>query len=179
MMICTPCREEDTEEIKSLFARTFGASEGEAEGEVIAGLVAELISGTDAADLKGFVARSDGRIVASIFFSRLCYDTPMQIFMLSPVAVLTAYQGKGIGQQLIRYGVGQLAAQGVQRVFTYGDPRFYSRVGFHPVSQAMAAAPFPLSQPHGWLCQALDGSSIDPLPGRGRCVKAFDNPAYW
>ncbi|TDR53012.1 putative N-acetyltransferase YhbS [Halomonas ventosae] len=164
-------------EVQALFARTFSDAEGPAEGERVGGLVRKLVADTDPRDVLGFVAMEKGRAVAGIFFSRLRFDTPVEAFLLSPVAVHPDYQGQGIGQRLIRFGLERLKERGVTRVFTYGAPAFYSRVGFTPVSEE--TAPFRLSQPEGWLGQALDGHEMTFLPGVPRCVTAFDNPAYW
>lgn len=128
-------------------------------------------------DVLGFMAMEQGGIVAGIFFSRLTFDSPITAFLLSPVAVHPDHQGRGIGQRLIRYGLARLKARGATRIFTYGDPAFYSRVGFMPAP--LETAPFRLSQPEGWLDQALDGGEVTASAGAPRCVAAFDDPAYW
>lgn len=166
-------------EIQALFTRTFSDAEGPAEGELVGGLVRTLMADTDPRDFLGFVAMEKGRVVGSLFFSRLTFDTPVKAFMLSPVAVHPDHQGRGIGQHLIRFGLERLKERGVTRVFTYGDPAFYSRVGFTPVSEELATAPFRLSQPEGWLGQSLDGHGMTALAGVPGCVTAFDDPAYW
>jgi predicted N-acetyltransferase YhbS len=112
-------------------------------------------------------------------FTRLTFDAPVEAFLLAPVAVHTQHQGQGVGQRLINFGIDQLRAQGVNLVFTYGDPAFYSRVGFEQLAQDTARAPFELTQPEGWLCRSLDGSEVQPLAGRARCVEAFNRPEYW
>lgn len=139
----------------------------------------KLVADTDPRDFLGFVAMEQGRVVAGNFFSRLTFDTPAEAFLLSPVAVQSDHQGQGIGQRLIRFGLERLKEMGVTRVFTYGDPAFYSRVGFTPVSEETAPPPFRLSQPEGWLGQMLDGHEMTALSGVPRCVTAFDDPAYW
>lgn len=164
-------------EVQALFARTFSDAEGPAEGEQVAGLVRNLMADTDPRDFLGFVAMEKGRVVAGIFFSRLTFDTPVEAFLLSPLAVRPDRQGRGIGQRLIRFGLDRLKERGVTRVFTYGDPAFYSRVGFTPVPEE--TAPFRLSQPEGWLGQALDGEEMTALAALPRCVTAFDDSAYW
>ncbi|MDI5922188.1 N-acetyltransferase [Halomonas sp. LR5S13] len=166
-------------EIQALFVRTFSDSEGPAEGELVGGLVRQLMADTDPRDFLGFVAMEKGLIVGSLFFSRLRFDTPVEAFLLSPVAVQPDYQGQGIGQRLIRFGLDRLKERGVMRVFTYGDPAFYSRVGFRPISEETAPAPFRLSQPEGWLGQSLDGHEMTALAGVPGGVTAFDHPAYW
>lgn len=166
-------------QIQGLYGQTFSDSEGQAEGEVIAALVHDILSETDDADLLGFVATDGNKLVGCILFTRLLFDELIKAFLLSPVAVHSEYQGKGVGQELITFGLAQLEDRGVNLVFTYGDPRYYSRVGFEQISEDVAKAPFTLSQPEGWLAQSLNGEKIEPLKGSSRCVAAFNNSELW
>lgn len=85
----------------------------------------------------------------------------------------------GIGQGLINHDLRELKRRGVEIVTTYGDPSFYSKVGFRPLSQGVIRAPHELTQPEGWLGQSLAGDSINTVLGRCSCVDALDDPAYW
>lgn len=127
----------------------------------------------------GFVAKEDEKLIGSIFFTRLQFDSPDDVFLLSPVAVCTEHQGRGTGQKLITSGIVYLQQAHAQLVFTYGDPGFYSKVGFKPVPPGFAPAPFALSQPEGWLYLSLDNSDIRSLNVTPRCVEDFNNPEYW
>jgi len=60
----------------------------------------------------------------------LTFESEVNAFLLGPVAIHTSYQGKGIGQKLINFGLNTLKENGVELAFTYGDPNFYSKVGF-------------------------------------------------
>lgn len=173
------CKDVDTRAVERLFTQVFTHSEGASEGRVIGNLVVHLMKEVGAGDLYGYVATEEDRIIAAIFFSRLRFETPMEAFLLSPLAVDTQQQRKGVGQQLILFGLEALRAQGVQLVCTYGDPRFYSKVGFDPVHPETIKPPFPLTQPEGWLSQTLNGESLAPIPGECRCVEPFNNPDYW
>ena len=168
-----------SQEVIELFTEVFSASEGETEGQVIGGLVSDLIATTEPQDLIGFVAISGEDIVGSIFFSRLVVPGDKVSFILSPVAVATNEQGKGIGQQLISYGNSHLKSLSVDLAFTYGDPNFYSKVGFNPISENIVKAPFKLSYPEGWLVQSLDDSSIKAMQGTSQCVDALNDEKYW
>lgn len=84
-----------------------------------------------------------------------------------------------MGRRLINFGLEQLRSRGIKLVFTYGDPNYYSQVGFQQISEDTVKAPLPLSQPEGWLCQTLDGSDIKPLQDKPCCVDALQNPEYW
>ncbi len=168
------------EAIETLFEATFAGSEGEAEGALIGALARRLIAETPAEDLRVFTAWKGSMLLGCIFFTRLTYpDDPRTVFMMAPVAVATAHQGKGIGQRLITHALDALRQKGVDIAVTYGDPAFYGRVGFRPVSEAELPAPQPLRQPHGWIARSLTEAPLTPLRGTVRCVAAFDDPALW
>lgn len=169
----------DSQAIVVLFSSVFAQSEGEAEGVLVSQLANDLLENTDEEDLYCFVAVDDGQVVGCIFFSRLEFDDGVEAFLLAPVAVHSAHQGKGIGQALINHGLGELKERGVSVVLTYGDPGFYRKVGFRPIAQETVRAPFELSQPEGWLGQFLSGDSVEILSGGCTCVEALKNPAYW
>ena len=164
----------------ALFQEVFSASEGAEEGAAIGAFVARLLNETPAQDLRVFTALDGGRPVGCICFSRLDYpEDPRRVMLLSPVAVATAAQGRGVGQALIRHGLEALRAEGVDVAITYGDPAFYGKVGFHPITEAEARPPMPLSQPQGWIGQALTGAELTPLRGPSHCVTALNDPGLW
>ena len=166
-------------EVIQLFTTVFSESENESEGKIIGNLVSKLITTTKAEDLIGFVATSGERVVGAIFFSRIIVPSEEVAFILSPVAIATSEQGKGVGQQLINYGLHHLKSSGVELAFTYGDPRFYSKVGFSQISESIVKAPFELSQPEGWLAQSLSDNPVEAMHGSTRCVDALSDQTYW
>jgi putative acetyltransferase len=165
--------------IERLFINTFADSEGQVEGEIIGRLVRNFMNSTDKSDFYCFVANDGDQIVGSIFFSRLTFDSIINAFILGPVAVKPEFQGKGIGQQLIRFGLDTLSKEGVELALTYGDPGFYSKVGFHVVTEAVIPAPLTLQHPEGWLAQSLTGNKIRPIKGKSLCVEVLNKPEYW
>ena len=84
------------EEIKQLFTKTFSDSEGQEEGLLIGKLAYDLMTSTDGDNIYGFVATKNEQIIGSIIFSKLTFESEMNAFLLSPVAIHTNYQGKGI-----------------------------------------------------------------------------------
>lgn len=170
---------ENSKEVIELFTAVFTESEGKTEGKLIGGFVSNLITTTDKCDLVGFIARSGENIVGSIFFSRLVLSNDKTAFILSPVAIATKDQGKGLGQQLINFGIEHLKSLNVDLVLTYGDPNFYSKVGFKQVSEAVVKAPLKLSHPEGWLAQSLNDVPIEAMKGSSQCVKALNDQRYW
>lgn len=165
--------------LRDLFQQTFAASEGADEGALIGGLVEELLATTEPQHRHVFVAMDGDRLAGGIVLSRLWFSEDAVCFLLSPVAVHPDFQRQGVGQGLIRAGLVGLETRGVYGVFTYGDPAYYSRVGFQQITEQLAPAPLPLSQPHGWLGQALGGGVLSPLAGPSRCVPAMDRADIW
>lgn len=167
------------EEIKQLFIRVFSDAEGQSEGVLIGNLTYDIVTSTDAQDLYGFIATENEQIIGSIFFTRLTFESDVNAFLLSPVAIHTSYQGKGIGQKLINFGINHLKENRVSIVFTYGDPDFYSKVGFNLITEKIAKAPLKLTQPEGWLAQSLVSDEVEPIAGNSYCVEAFNKPEIW
>lgn len=168
------------QEIAALFKTAFTVSEGDQEGALIGSLATRLLAETAEEDLFVFTALKDDGIAAAIVFSRLRYpDDTRSVFVLGPVAVAPEWQGRGMGQDLIRFGLDGLRRAGVDIAMTYGDPAFYSKVGFAPVTESFAPAPFPLQYPHGWLGQPLSSAPFTPLEGACQCVAALDDPIFW
>lgn len=189
--------------VEQLFAAVFSYAEGEEEGTLIGRLARELMTSTADDDIHVFVAVADrgdgsvpvddrsvavddeaadvdrGKIVGAVILSRLTFDPPLTAFILAPVAVHHERQGRGIGQALITHGLQELKAQGVRFVATYGDPAFYSKVGFRPIAADVIQPPYRLSQPEGWLGQSLTDAPLGSISGRCACVKALDDPVYW
>jgi predicted N-acetyltransferase YhbS len=172
-------RPDDADEIERLFLRTFSDSEGLSEGALVGGLARALMLGTAESDLYGFVASDKGQIVGCILLSRMRFERPVNAFILAPVAIRVDHQRHGLGQKLITFGLNVLKRDRVELVLTYGDPRFYSKVGFRAVTEALVPAPFRLSQPEGWMAQSLVGDEIEPIVGQSYCVDALNRAEYW
>jgi putative acetyltransferase len=166
--------------LTDLFATTFAASEGSEEGALIGGLVRDLFEQTSKEDIRVFSVDAEGTIIGAAVFTRLIYpEDPTVVFLLSPMAVAPDYQGKGVGQALLRHALKALDLEGVQVAMTYGDPNFYGRVGFSPVTVEHARPPLPLSMPHGWIGRSLTESSMPALLGPSICVSALNRSDIW
>lgn len=162
------------------FRAVFTASEDEGEGNLVANLVQEMFATSPSGDLFAFMARGNGSLMGCLLFTRLHYPQDNRtVFILSPAAVQTRSQRQGIGQALITHSLNALRQHGADIAVTYGDPAYYGRTGFQQITENQAAAPQPLSHPHGWLAQSLTGAMLTPLRGPSHCVPALDNPVYW
>ena len=169
----------NADEIEQLFIKTFSDSEGQSEGEVIGNLVKDFMYSTDANDLYCFIAIENEQIIGSIFFTKMIFESGINAFILSPVAIHTDHQGKGVGQKLINFGLDALKENGVELTVTYGDPNFYSKVGFDVVTEQVVPAPLKMEYPEGWLAQSLVGDEIEPIAGKSHCVEELNKPELW
>lgn len=77
------------------------------------------------------VAEDEGEIVGYVAFSPVAINgEPTGWFGLGPVAVRGDRQRSGIGQALIRAGLGYLEERGARGCVVLGDPAYYARFGF-------------------------------------------------
>jgi putative acetyltransferase len=87
-------------------------------------------------DYLAFVAILDGAIVGHILFTPATVDGSSTVGMgLAPMAVLPSHQRKGIGSQLVRYGLEHLRQSGCPFVIVLGHPGYYPRFGFEVASK--------------------------------------------
>lgn len=174
---CSGGRNKD---IAALFRDTFTDSEGAEEGHVIHDLACALLETTPPDDLRVYLAEEEGAPCGCAIFTRLRFaGDPRSAFILSPMAVATAHQRKGVGQNLLIHALEDLRNEGVSVAVTYGDPNYYRRVGFRPVTIETVPAPLPLSMPEGWIAQSLTEDPLTPLNGPSVCAPALTRPDVW
>lgn len=83
----------------------------------------------------------DGAIAGHVAFSPVHIDGAERWYGLGPVSVRPAWQGRGIGGELIEAGLAALRQRGAGGVVVVGDPRYYARFGF--ARDARLAYPHP------------------------------------
>lgn len=91
-------------------------------------------------------------------------------WLLGPVAVAPARQGRGIGRRLMEAALGAVPGP----VLVLGDPAFYGRFGF--AAEAGVAPPYPL--PEAWA-GAWQSVRADGLSGRLEVSGPWADPALW
>jgi putative acetyltransferase len=108
-------------------------------GRVVAKLVDDLHAAVarDEALSLSLVAENRGQIVGHVMFTPCLLDAPRRLLpvqVLSPLAVVPAYQKQGFGTALVAGGVELLVERGVPLIFVEGPPTYYSRFGFEPAA---------------------------------------------
>lgn len=170
----------ELDEIQALYQSSFGDAEGEKEGHTIGQLARDMLETTPSNQRYCFVATDKGRLTGAVIFTQMTFTaSSIKAYILSPMAVATSNQKQGVGQALIRFGIDQLKADQVELLITYGDPNYYQRVGFNAVTIEEVPAPQPLSFPHGWIAQMLNGNELPKLSGTSKCVDALNQPHFW
>lgn len=122
-------RSTDEAAVRDLHLEAFGD-----HGTVVADLVEALRDQVTPDDGVSLVAvDGDQDVVGHVMFTRSLLDAPrrlVEVQVLSPVAVLPARQGQGVGAALIDAGLRLMVERSVPVVFLEGDPGYYSRLGF-------------------------------------------------
>ncbi len=140
------------------------------DGNVEANLVEDLRASGDV--LCEFVAASDIAIQGHILYSRAPIERDGQTIKaaaLAPVAVLPAFQKRGLGGQLIRAGNARCAELGCAAIIVLGHRDYYPRFGFSAARACSLEAPF--SGPDFMALELRPGVLRDG--GRVRYAAAF------
>lgn len=95
-------------------------------------------------------------VVGHIFFSSILIGTTPAL-SLAPMAVLPAFQRRGIGSELVRHGLDVCARRGHRLVVVLGHPEFYPRFGFVPARRHGIESPFPAPDEAFLVCELSPG----------------------
>ena len=86
-----------------------------------------------------YVAEADGKLAGHIIYSNSkVVDSSEQVhetLTFGPLSVLPEFQGKGIGQALMRFTFEKAKALGYRAVIIFGHPNYYPRAGFRRASE--------------------------------------------
>lgn len=118
----------DAAAITAVLGAAFGQP---AEAELVAALRA-----AGALSLSLVAEAPDGALVGHIAFSPVTLDGAGadRLLGLAPLAVLPAWQGRGLGSALVEAGLARVRAAGFDLVFVLGEPAYYRRFGFRPAA---------------------------------------------
>jgi putative acetyltransferase len=120
------------------------------------------------------VAILDDQVVGHILFSDLRIETnrgTIQALSLAPLAIMPAYQRRGIGSMLVREGLRTAEHSGDRIVVVLGNPAFYERFGFS--AQHAAGLKSRYAGPH-YMALALQPGALDGVEGDVRYPPPFD-----
>jgi len=95
------------------------------------------------------VAMQNNEIIGHIAFSPVKVESERSSFeaiALAPMAILPAYQHRGIGSQLVRAGLEECHRLGYKAVIVLGHPDYYPRFGFVPASTFNLRCEYPVPE---------------------------------
>ena len=144
-------------------------------------LAINLLSEKSTPPIISLVAEIEGTVVGHVTFSPVAVENNKNFlgYILAPLAVKPDYQRRGIGSKLIESGIQQLSGMGVDALFVYGDPKYYSKFGFSMEAAESYIPPYELQYPFGWQVFVLNESFNDNPTGKIICVSSLCDPALW
>jgi putative acetyltransferase len=125
------------------------------------------------------VAVQDDKIVGHIAFSPVrveAENSSSEAIALAPMAVLPAYQRKGIGSQLVRSGLEECRHLGHEIVVVVGHPDYYPRFGFVPAKTKGLQCEFEVPD-EAWMVLELRAGALAGRRGTVRFQPEFRESA--
>jgi len=168
---------QDSDNIQRLYLSAFP----EGEREIVSKLAIDLLSENTTPQTISLVAIIEGAVIGHAAFSPVKIDNNenFQGYILAPIGVNPDYQKRRIGSQLIEHGLQQLSVKGVNVVFVYGDPKYYSRFGFSADAAYQYTTPYMLQYPFGWQAIVLNEYDLKKPPVAIACVNPLCDPKLW
>ena len=153
----------------------------ESEAKNIATLASNLLIEKSSPKIFTFVAVLDDVIVGHIAFSPVILNSDNNLtgYILAPLGVKPDYQKHSIGTKLINNGIELLSKAGINVLFVYGDPKYYSKFGFNQKIAAPYSPPYKLQYPFGWLALVLNETTNPKNRIKVSCVESLCNPILW
>jgi putative acetyltransferase len=128
-------RKEKALDVEAIFDVTQAAFENHPYSHQTEGYIINALRAAGALTVS-LVAEVDGCVVGHVAFSPVTIsDGSDHWYGLGPVAVLPAFQGRGIGTALINEGLSALKSLGARGCVLVGEPAFYKRFGFKSAAE--------------------------------------------
>jgi putative acetyltransferase len=153
-------RKDDLSAIHEINQQAFGQ-------EVEALLVEALRTSTAFIPELSLVAMLEGAAVGHIMFTTLEIETRAGLVLalnLAPLAVLPAFQRRGIGTALVERGLSGGHDLGHKIVIVVGHPEYYPRFGFKPARALGLECPFPAPD-EAFMALELVPGALDGISG--------------
>lgn len=166
MLIIRPEVAEDVESIRCVNEQAFGQ---DSEARLI-----EKLRDRGVLTIS-LVAVLDGKVIGHIAFSPVVIESEgasFEAIALAPMAVLPAYQNKGIGPQLLRAGLEECRHLGHEIVVLVGHPNYYPRFGFVPAKLRGFKCEFEVPD-EAWMALELREGSLAGRRGTVRFQPEF------
>ena len=166
----------DKESIRSVHRNAFDPS----EREPVSQLAIDILEDKTALPILSLVAEQDGEIIGSIIFSSVSIEgvKGVSAYILSPLAVASSAQSRGIGIQLIDQGLETLKERGAEIVLVYGDPNYYTRTGFRAGHKLKPAHKLQYPE-EAWMARELVEGILAKTEGVVQCASSLDSPEHW
>ena len=164
-------REERFEDISEVRKVNQGAFGGDTEADIV-----DVLRKNPVCEVS-LVAEQEGRIVGHIMFSRVEIETngpKIGILGLAPMAVLPAFQRKGIGSKLVTAGLEKCVSKGYSAAVVLGHPEFYKRFGFIAAEEYDIKSEFEVP-PGVFLVKELIDGVLEGVSGVVRYHKVFSD----
>jgi putative acetyltransferase len=126
-------------------------------------------------DYLSFVAIEDGAIVGHLLFTPVTVEGCKVLGMgLGPMAVLPSHQRRGIGSQLVKYGLAYLHTIACPYVIVLGHPEYYPRFGFEPASKFGLASQWEEVPDEAFMVIVFDKAALPAAGGTARYRDEFN-----
>ena len=167
----------DRDDIHSVHWSAFA----EGEREIVSKLAVNLLSEETTPQIISLVAETEGIVVGHVAFSPVTIDNNenFQGYILAPLGVKPDYQKRRIGSKLIESGMQQLSRMGVDILFVYGDPKYYSKFGFGVDAAERYIPPYSFNILLGGKASLLNECSTGTSSIKIACVTSLCDPALW
>lgn len=167
----------DRDDVREVHLRAFPKG----EREIVSKLAINLLLEETTPQTISLVAETGGAVVGHVAFSPVTIDNNenLQGYILAPLGVKPDYQKRRIGSKLIESGMQQLLKVGVNILFVYGDPEYYSRFGFSADTADRYIPPYKLQYSYGWQAITLNECNNVKSSVKIACVTSLCDSELW
>lgn len=119
------------------------------------------------ADMISLVAEVDGQVAGHIFYSPVTVETNLlkkNLLGLAPLAVLPAFQNRGIGKALILASFEVCRSLDVDGAVVLGSPVYYPRFGFSTAANYGLSCVYPVP-PEDFMAIAFKPNGLEGCSG--------------